>query len=166
MMDELAPNIDIYGTYARASAFADFVELRTLHGSLWSRSEISDYIEDLSWGARLHENFLTPSAAANDDEGEGLGADAEDATERVLSQFVDRQEYLKATYPFRLDVSRGRLELLDASPCPYLALLAITAAHAFKIEVGRDPREVFEDTVHQALASVGHRSHKLLTPSA
>ena len=158
-MIELEPNVDIYGTYARASAFADFVELCTLQGLRWRRSEIADYIEDLSWGAKLRETFSTPSSAPDlDDDGEGLGADAEGATERVLSQFEARQEYLEESYPFCLDTRIGQLEPIDERSSPYLALLAITTAHAFGIDVGRNPREVFEDTVFQALASAGHRS--------
>ena len=159
-MVELEPDVDIYGTYARASAFADFVELRTLQGLRWARSEIADYIGDLSWGAKLHETFSVPSSVIDEDDegGEGLGVDAESAAERVLSQLADREAYLKETYPFHLDPKLGRLELLDGKPSPYLALLAITTAHAFNIDVGRNPREVFEDTVSQALTSAGHTS--------
>ena len=159
-MPELEPNVDIYGTHARASAVADFVELVALGGARWSRSKMADYIGDASWGTKLHETFSTPGDAAglDDEEGEGLGTDAEDAAERVFSLLADRQGYLGTRYPFRLAPDSGHLELLDEAASPYLVLLGITIAHAFDINVGRNPRIVFEDTVSQALTSAGHRS--------
>ena len=159
-MRELEPNVDVYGTYARASAVADFVELLALHELRPSRAAIADYIGDLSWGAKIHETFLTPEeiVGSDDDSGEGLGSDAEDATERVFTLLADRNASLGEQYPFRLDLDEGRLEVADSAPSPYLALLAITVAHAFKIGGGPNPRTVFEDTVSQALASAGHKS--------
>ena len=137
-MPELEPNVDIYGAYARASAVADFVELLALRRSRWSRSNVADYIGDAAWGAKLHETFLTPGDAAgvDNEEGEGLGTDAEDAAERIFSLLARRQEYLGQRYPFRLAAYSGHLELLDDAASPYLVLLAITIAHAFRINVG------------------------------
>lgn len=157
-MNELAPNVDIYGTYARASALADFIELASLHGFAWSKVKLADYINDLSWGSKIHENFLVPSSgnSSADEEGEGLGNDNEEAADRVFSLFTDRQDYLGTKYPFHLNSNNGQLEVLNKKPSPYLVLLAITIAHAFDIDVNRDPHEVFEETVSEALNAAGH----------
>lgn len=159
-MNELAPNVDIYGTYARASAVADFVELASLQGFVWTKAKLADYINDLSWGSKIHENFLVPNGTTDsvDEEGEGLGSDGAEAADRIFSLFVDRHTHLDNRYPFRL-VSHGeQLEVLHKEPSPYLALLAITIAHSFRMDVVKKPHDVFEDTVHQAFVAAGHTS--------
>ena len=157
-MPELEPNVDAYGTYARASAVADFVELGTLRGLGWTKSTIADYIGDLSWGTKLQENFSAGEVNdPSDDDGEGLGIDTEDAASRVFSLLADREAYLGRKYPFHLHSNGERLELLDETSSPYLALLAITIAHSFDITVAQKPWAVFEDTVSQALTCAGHR---------
>ncbi|MXY87963.1 MAG: hypothetical protein F4Y92_03795 [Dehalococcoidia bacterium] len=159
-MIELEPDIDLYGTYARASAIADYIELLALHGEQPSRATVADYIDDASWGPRIHETFHTPedAGAEEDDDGHGLGSTSEDAAKRVYSLLAARHDYLGDDYPFRLDAGGVRTRSTDPEPSPYLALLAITVSHAFKVTSSPNPRDIFQDTVAQALSSAGHRS--------
>lgn len=159
-MPELEPDVDVYGTHARASSIADFLELLALRGARLRRATIADYIGDVAWGSRVHETFLSPEAGADapDENGEGLGSDAEEAAARIYSLLAQRAECLGSWYPFQVDAGDESLEVRDSTPTPYLALLGITIAHAFGIDTGPNPRDVFEDTVSQALASVGHKS--------
>ena len=157
---ELEPNVDAYGTYARASAVADFLELLALNGTRLRRGAIADYIGDVQWGSRTDEIFLSPEdfVQGPDELGEGLGSDDDDAATRVFAVFGRRAECLGERYPFRVDIGEQTLEALDRSPSPYLALLGITIAHAFDVDTVLAPTEVFEDTVARALQRAGHMS--------
>ena len=108
----------------------------------------------------MRELFVMPEEVrgADDESGEGLGNDAEDATEKVFTLLAHRDVCLGEQYPFQLDLNDGRLEFLGTTHAPYLALLALTIAHAFDIDGGPNPREVFEDTVCRALTNAGHKS--------
>ena len=157
-MTDLEPRIDAYGTYARASALADFVELWALHRQPKSRSDVADYIDDNGWGSIVRETFVIPDDTSDSEwDDEDLGPDAEAAVDRVFTQIEARQAYLGSDYPFLFDNESGYLTPTDASPTPYLALLALTIAHAYRIDVGRSPpHDVFEDTVARALREAGH----------
>ena len=157
---ELEPNVDAYGTYARASAIADFLEVAALHGARPRQANVADYIQDVSWGAKIHETYLSPSQAggAADVEGEGLGSDAEEAAERVFAMLRQRAEVLGALYPFRTLSQGNVLELVDSGPNQYLGLLGITVAHALDIQTDLNPRDVFEETVSRALEGPSQRS--------
>ncbi len=159
-MTDLEPSIDAYGTYARASALADFVELWALQQRPKSRSDIADYIDDNGWSAIVRETFAIAGDRRDSDwDDDDLGPDAESAASRVFSQVEARQAYLGSDYPFSFDNESGYLTPADASPCPYLALLALTIAHAYRVDVGSSPpHEVFEDTVARALSEAGHTS--------
>ena len=159
-MTDLEPRIDAYGTYARASALADFVELWALHRQPKSRSDVADYIDDNGWGSIVRETFVISDDTSDSEwDDEDLGPDAEAAVDRVFTQIEARQAYLGSDYPFLFDNESGYLTPTDASPCPYLALLALTIAHAYQIDVGSSaPHDVFEDTVARALSEAGHTS--------
>ena len=156
---EFEPNIDAYGTY-RVSAIADYLELLAVHESRLLRADIADYINDVSWGSRADELFVSSDVVADgaDDQGEGLGNDAGDAADRVFLLLNGRAAMLGESYPFSIDPRSRWIEVGDLSPTPYLAILSITIAHAFGLITGIDPKNVFEDTVARALASVGHKS--------
>ena len=139
---------------------ADFLELSVIREPRILRSDIIDYIDDVSWGSPADELFVSPDSIATDAEskGEGLGVDADDAVDRIFLLLNWRAATLGERYPFRVDQTSRWLEAVDDSPTPYLAMLCTTIAHAFRIAVGRDPKAVFEDTVTRALECAGHRS--------
>ena len=157
-MIEYEPDLDVYGEYARASAVADYLELLALQGFQPRRASLADYIYDAAWGSKLREVFLTPDASLEDEHGEGLGFDSEDASGRVFSLLLQRESHLDEDYPFRIAPNEEYFEVTDRNPTPYLALLGITVAHAFGMAVCKNPRDVFEDTVDRALRNAGHRS--------
>ncbi|MXV80993.1 MAG: hypothetical protein F4X58_06590 [Chloroflexi bacterium] len=159
-MNQLEPAIDAYGSYARASVMADFLELWALHGIRRSWSDIADYIEDNGWNSKVHETFVERiDAGGEESEDADLGADGEEAVDRVYAQIEARQAYLGSAYPFSFDAATGIVEVVDLTPSPYLALLALTVAHAYSVQVEHiRPHEVFEDTVVRALTEAGHRS--------
>ena len=155
----LEPNIDAYGTHARVSALADFVELLALHGQSKPRGTLSDEINDWQWGTKLEEQYDNDEESARDTgEGEGIADTPEDAAERIVSLLEQRKAVLDDRYPFTIDEANGSLTLIGSEQCPYLVLLGITLAHAFRIEVDPKPHVVFEDTVVSALTNVGHHS--------
>ena len=157
---ELEPDVDAYGTYARVSALADFLELVALNGSRLSRGNTADYIGDLSWQSLLKELFLSgdDEADSHDEYDEEPSGGTEEAAERVFALLRRRAECLGELYPFYVDSEEGWLQGIDPAPSPYLVLLGITVAHAFSIPTEFGPTSVFEDTVSRALADAGHSS--------
>ena len=157
---ELEPNVDAYGTYARVSALADFLELVAVDGSRLSRGNTADYIGDLSWQSLLKELFLSADneAASSEVYSEEPSGGTEEAAERVFDLLGHRSECLREQYPFHVDAEEGWLQGIDSAPSPYLALLGITIAHAFSIPMKLRPTDVFEDTVSRAFADIGHMS--------
>ena len=125
-----------------------------------SRSDVADYIEDNGWGSKVRETFVAPDDTLDPNwEDEDLGPDAESAVTRVFAQIEVRQAYLGSAYPFDIDSESGHLTPVDAIQTPYAALLALTVAHAYRLDVGRrPPHDVFQDTVARALRDAGHTS--------
>ena len=157
---DLEPAVDAYGSYARASAIADFLELWALNRQPKSRSDIADYIGDNGWASKLHETFAAPDDSDDaDGEDEDLGTDLEIAVGRVFDQIEARNFFLRGEYPFYFDFDSGRLTPSGAATSPYLALLALTIAHAYRLNTASEkPHAVFEDTVARALNEAGHHS--------
>lgn len=157
---ELEPNVDAYGTYARVSALADFLELVALDGSRLSRGNTADYIGDLSWQSLLKDLFLSDDGETtfSDEYSEEPSGGTEEAAERVFNLLDHRSECLGERYPFHVDIEEGWLQGTEPTPSPYFALLGITIAHAFNIPTELRPTDVFEDTVSRAFADAGHTS--------
>lgn len=157
---KIEPDIDAYGTYARVSAMADFLELVAVSESRVLRADVVDYISDVSWGSRVAELFISPDSLATDPKsrGEGLGDDADDAVDRIFLLLNGRATILGGIYPFHIDCRSRWIEAVDNSPNPYLVLLCTTIAHALGVPVDRDPKVIFEDTVTRALRCAGHES--------
>ena len=108
----------------------------------------------------MEELFVSNVVVSDDmyDPGEGIGDDADDASERVFLLLNRRAAILGQLYPFKFGSGSRWVEVTNRSPSPYLAILSITIAHAFDVPTGRVPREVFEDTVARALGRSGHKS--------
>lgn len=156
----LEPSIDVYGSHARVSAVADFLELSALGAQTVKRADVADYISDMSWGSIPEEAYSAPKTVEDEDEdrGEEFGCDADDASERVFSMLGRRSAYLGPLYPFKVGLGAQSIEVLNGQPSPYLALLGITIGHAFDVKISVDVTDVFEDTVARAFENAGHRS--------
>ncbi len=156
----LEPDIDAYGSFARVSAVADFLELSALREQRVKRADVADYISDMRWGSIPEEAYATPETVVDEDEdpGEELGLDAEDVTGRIFSILGRRSAYLGARYPFKVGPEEQSIEVLNDQPSPYLALLGITIGHAFDVNISVTVTDVFEDTVARAFENAGHQS--------
>lgn len=158
---ELEPNVDAYGTYARVSALADYLELVALNGARISRGNTADYIGDVSWQySLLREAFQLDDAnpPLAEDQYQEPSDGTEEAADRVFDLLGRRAACLGNRYPFDVDLEQGWLQATDPAPSPYLVILGITIAHAFGIQVQPEPTSVFEDTVARALSDAGHTS--------
>lgn len=145
-MNKITPNIDWYGTYARASALADYLEVAAVAGVRFTRADVVDIIEDNEWSRRVRKEQFT-----GDDESE---QEARDIADRIYNVIGERVDLLTDRYPYGVDDS-GRLTFRAGMEHPYLALLAITVTHAVKLQGSADPTQVFEDTVVDVLLSRG-----------
>lgn len=145
-MSKITPNIDWYGTYATASALADYLEIAATAGVQLTRAAVVDLIEDNEWSRRVGREHFT-----GDDESEEK---ARDIADRVFNVIGERSDLLGAQYPYVTD-SSGRLTFVGASDHPYLAFLAISIAHAAKLDVADDPKQIFEDTVTDVFRARG-----------
>lgn len=163
----IEPAVDAYGGYARASALADYLELLALQERSLTREELADLIEDNGWRARLQELFRSPHDAAIEfDEIEEADLAEEEEIEieeepallaatRAFDVLAERADALADAYPFEIGPRlEARAERAGESEL-YLALLALTVAHAYTIECPHDPTRVFEDSVAATLASLG-----------
>lgn len=160
------PKIDLYGTKGRATYLADYLEYTALGGAEVRLSVLVDMVKDNNWG-RKDFDFTEPSSTwRNLDE-------MEDIEERVLAKFDDGDEdvcsrveeilvcrirHLRDRYPFQLiDQGLGaRLQLslpCDVARCrPYLALLSLTIAHAYKMKVDDLQASTVEDAFEALVA--------------
>lgn len=146
-------DIDRYGSLIRASYLADYMELLALKGMRSNFAHLKDKIED-RWGNK--REILRRPDEGGDDEEELQPVDAFLLdTEACL---LERQEILGELYPFR--ISRNNVKFRsDIVPhhSSYIVLLALTIAHAYKIKVGEDLTQIFEDIVARVLETIGFR---------
>lgn len=156
MMRKLDP--DIYGRYARASLIADYVELIALQGQPVRRSTVADYLlkTDDVWNLELiRSNENNPL----DDESRGSSEQDEKAranARTVFDQMDERHYILADRYPFEISgdiVSLGHG--VDRESNPYVAVLALTVAHAFDVASACCPAALFERTVTSVLRARG-----------
>lgn len=147
---ELEPNATVYGARAARSALADFVELAAIANVPVDRSHLADFLLDAPWQIPADESFTEP---AIDDEEDEASANAVDT---VFGLIDERMEILGDRYPFRWDGSGSLRFAGERSPwAPYVALLAITVAHAYDVPTHRLAHEVFPETITDVLASRG-----------
>jgi hypothetical protein len=155
--------IDAYGRYARASNLADHLELLALLGQRLSRSALADLVSDRSWVAKLDELFEGGSLhrrgdfeEPTDEDGEATGEEPGIAQAgRVFDVLDERSDLLGASYPFMVGDDLRVAEGVDPHDSPYIALLAITLAHAHQLATKYDPKQVLEDVVTEALSARG-----------
>ena len=75
ILPDLYANIDAYGTYARASALADYVEVAAWSRGSYSEATLADVIKDNDWVRRMHDLVRLP-----DDRRDEEPVEAGDAT--------------------------------------------------------------------------------------
>lgn len=160
MIARLEP--DTYGQYARASLLADYVELLALKRKAHEvrRSIVADFLADNDWNLELID---LPAVEPPDD---GLTTKlserrdgAGEAASIVFEQLIERHDVLKERYPF--DVSEHGVSLrsnFDHESSSYVAALAITIAHAFRVLPLAKVASLFERMVTAVLRDRGLRS--------
>ncbi len=150
----IEPNIDLYGSKARDSAIADFLEAMALSGKQMSRAALGDYIEDVAWAPKLKEHFAGPELDEDDDV---MGESTSDARARkVFDLLEERSCVLGDLYPFTIDDAGVRLRD-GAEDGGYLVLLGISLAHAYQLPTssGLDPKQVLEDVAVSVMRAQG-----------
>jgi hypothetical protein len=159
----IQPTIDAYGTFARASNLADHLELLCLMGQSLNRKGLADVISDRSWVVKMEELFDVPAPELREDfedpsEEEAAATADEPGTvqaNRVFDILDERVELLGDLYPFEVGDQLGLKDGVIPRESPYIALLAITLAHAHGVEIDENPTQVLETAVVLALAQRG-----------
>lgn len=167
MSRPVQPAIDAYGTYARASNLADYVELLALQGEKLTLGQLADLIRDQGWTTKMNELFTTSPQPQEpeeeeEDEPESVGEDeGVPQARRVFNILEQRGDVLGDRYPFELTTWLSLGGTVDVRESPYIALLAVTVAHAHGIEVkpeasrpALDPKQVIEAVVIRALETL------------
>lgn len=143
-MSTISLSAEVYGTYARFSAVADFLELYVLRvpSRVVQQPDLERQIEkeDIRLSSPLGPN---PSDAAQ-------------AAAVVFGIFEERARILGDRYPFLVDKQKG-LRAKSRRVGLYRVLLALTAAHAYGVVSG-SPAKVFESLVARALRTTGLRT--------
>lgn len=139
-------DIDRYGRLVRPSYLADYMELLALRGLKSTIAQIGDMIED-RWA--LKREIIT---IPEDDPEESV----ENYTHSAFMCLLERRYILGDAYPFIVHESHIEAKPgLDLKASPYVALLALTLAHAYNIQAGLDVKQAFEEIVAEGLAGVG-----------
>ena len=150
----IAADATIYGTHAKISALADYLEVCALKKVRVRKQQLADIIADNGW--QLRELMVNPADVVDiEDLEDDLPAVldlAEDAADRVFSTIRERAEILGARYPFKIDGERVVVKSgFRVRESPYVAMLAILVAHSFKLSGDPAPTEVLEDVVGDVL---------------
>ena len=152
------PQPDTYGPYAKASLLADYAELLALKGRPVRRATVADFLADNEPGWNL-DLIQSPRNGHPDERMDGLAERVEVADDRasvVFEQLDERREALAEHYPFR--IAGGQVSLapgVDRESNAYVAVLALTVAHAFRVASPSPPHELFEETVTGVLQARG-----------
>ncbi len=153
----IEPNIDLYGSKARDSAIADFLEAMALSGKQMSRAALGDYIDNAGWATKLKEHFVGPEVDEDDDV---MGESTSDARARkVFDLLEERSDVLGDLYPFSVDDAGVKLrEGVDDGG--YLVLLGISLAHSYELTTSSDldPKQVLEDVTVSVMQAQGMRA--------
>lgn len=149
MPNRISPDANIYGTYAKTSALADYMEVCTLRNVRISKATLADLVGDRDW--QLRELIVGPDEDAPERLADRVDL-SRDVADRVFTTLRERQLALPTAYPF--EVGKDYLTLrdgFDVANSPYVSMLAITVTHAYKLEGAPRPTDVLEDVVADAL---------------
>lgn len=153
-----SPEPDTYGRYARASLLADYVELLALKGQPVRRATVADFLADNEAGWDM-ELIRTPENEYPGERADDLAERIDVADERasiVFRQLDERHHVLADQYPFEIADDRVSLDPgVERESNAYVAVLALTIAHAFRVESPSPPEILFEETVTSVLRARG-----------
>ena len=144
----VGPNVDAYGSYARAGALADYLEVHALHGRGITAAELEDIATEQGWSHKERRMILV--------EEDNPGSDAAQWSEMAFGAIDARMDILGDGYPFR--ISAGALVYVgesDPRDNQYVALLALSVVHAWDLVRTVEPTVVLEDVVRRVLESRG-----------
>lgn len=157
-----APKADTYGQYARASLLADYIELLALKGQRVRRTTVAAFLTHNDWDLdliRLPETGGLDGGDRFDGESMNLSAqqdEAADVASSVFWQMAERREMLAERYPFEISDDAVSLSAgVESEASAYVAVLALTIAHAFGVDLMHRPEEMFERIVTRALRARG-----------
>lgn len=148
-MAKIEPSIDKYGTYARASFFADYLEVVSLRDGRVKLSSLRDLIVETY--PRI-KRILQPE----DFDVDQADWQPSDLADEAWTCILQRADLLQELYPFVIN-----REVLRPSPglvpvdSPYVSLLAITVSHAFSLMQASVVEHLLEDVVGDSLENVG-----------
>lgn len=146
-MPTIEADIDRYGTLARASYLADYLELLALTGIRCTFPQLAEMIAD-RFGLK-REILLLPEEDPEDED--TAAAFIDQARECIL----ERGDILGAAYPFEIDDIELRISGgADPDESVYVALLCVTLVHAYSLDAGLNVEEVFEALVAEALTNL------------
>ena len=158
-----SPEPDTYGPYAQASLLADYVELLALKGQPVMRATVADFLADNEAGWNF-ELIQPPGNGRPGESTDDLAERIDVADERasiVFRQLDERRRVLADRYPFEIAGHQVSIDQdVDPESNAYVAVLALTIAHAFQVNSPSRPEYLFEETVtnvlqERGLASVG-----------
>ena len=160
-----SPEPDTYGRYARASLLADYMELLALKGRTTRRAAVADFLADAGWDLELIQS--AEDSHTIDERLPGLAEQLDEAREEadiVFQQMGERRDMLTDRYPFMVTEDEvSCVPSLDPESSAYVAMLALTVAHAFGVTSPHPPEELFEEIVAEILRSRGLASTGLAT---
>ncbi len=141
------PKIDVYGRDGRTGAIADLIEFRAIKGIRTSAADLADLVVQMDW-ASLPKRQVLLDASDVDEAPEPLA-------DQTFALLDERRTVLTDKYPFTF--SFGQLVLkeeFDLPSSPYMALLAITLAHAWRVPCHPAPEAALEAVVAEALGQI------------
>ena len=151
MRPRIEPNADLYGTYARASAMADFLEFQALSGQSWTRAELADYLDDNELTRKMAREHYRDVGPVEEPDENDLGEDGNDGADRIYGDIRERKAILGDRYPFDTDDAGRVSSRIGAKNSPYTALLGITVAHAHGLLQHLAVENAFEEIVTLAV---------------
>jgi len=139
-------DIDRYGGLVRSSCLADYLELLAIRGMRCTFAQLTDMVAD-RWNLK-QQLLQTP-----DEDPEEAAVTFSDG---ALACIRERKAILGNAYPFEIHSSHiEAITGLDSKSSPYVALLGITFAHAYRISSDINVEQVFEEIVADALVNLG-----------
>lgn len=160
-MAKIEPQIDKYGTLARASFFADYLEVVALRDRRVKLSSLRDLIEETY--TRVAQILRPAGDDALDEQGNPEAPwKPSDLADEAWTSILERADALGEKYPFTINREvLKRAEGLNPVDSAYVSLLAITMSHAFKIPTPVSVEHLLEDVVSDSLENVGFRVGRL-----
>src|SRR6266540_6838068 len=141
---EIDARLDVYGGRERPGAIADYLEAAALAGRRMTRDDLVDLATTLDWSRKRRRQVLVEAGDAE--------RDPEAWPDQAFAAIDERADLLGPDYPF--ETKRGALVYRgspDRLSDRYLAVLAISVVHAWRLPSTVDPKVVLEDVAARVL---------------